>query len=470
MSTVKDLMQTNPEAAVKRFEELCKPLKLSEGASNKLTSMFKDAFLPGSKKGEGIKWEEVHPLTDAEMFPYEQLPEPTNPKELLNQLVVVKLNGGLGTTMGCTYPKSLIVCQNGQTFFEIVVEQLKEINQKYGSDVPLVLMHSFYTDELMKPSIAKIQGLRVETFLQNRFPRIYEDTLEPVPNAPDCDNSMWNPPGHADVYHCLRDSGLLDKFLAEGKRYMMISNIDNLGSRVDLKVLNKMISDNLPYSCETVDKTPEEWKGGMPIHYHGHLKLLETAEVPPDHMNDYIAIHYFHSNNLWVSLEQLKQALDGNTLITDVIQNHKVYNGKKVVQLESASGSAIQSFPRAIAVKVPRRRFMPVKACNELLLMRGDLYIRHGAELLLNEKRTVPGLPAVKLSPCFQKVEDFESRIPSPPSIFNLISLDVEGDVKFGKNIVLEGKVVIKAPEGQQLVIPDGKHLKDVTITSASQL
>ena len=470
-SSYLSLSSKDPEAAVAKFIKDCECLKLTPGAHEKLISMFKAAFLPGASKRIEIDWAKVHPLTDEEMFPYDKLPEPANPAELLNQVIYVKLNGGLGTSMGCTCPKSLVVCHDGATFFDIVCDQLKYLNKTYNVNIPLVLMHSFYTDDLMKPVLSKLKDLEVHTFLQNKFPRIYEESWEPVPNSPDCPNSMWNPPGHADVYHCLRDSGLLDKFIAQGKKYMMVSNIDNLGSRIDLKVLNKVVSENIPYACETVDKTPEEWKGGMPILYKGRVKLLETAQVPPDHMEDYIKIHYFHANNLWINLHELKKALDNDTLVTDVMKNHKVFEGKPIIQLESASGSAVQSFPKAIALKVPRPRFIPVKLCNELVIIRADLYVRHeNSEFLINEKRTVPGLPAIKLSKEFQYVSDIDKRFPHPPSIYNLVSLDVEGDVYFGKDIVIEGKVVIKAPAGEKLVIPDGKHLKDCTITSASQL
>jgi UTP--glucose-1-phosphate uridylyltransferase len=464
--TVRDLLATVPDSAISKFIEKVKPLNLTPSAEARLLSMFKSAFLPGASRRIEIDWNLVQPLTDSEMFPYDRLPDPVNPSEILNQVVVLKLNGGLGTSMGCQFPKSLIVCQNDQRFFDIVVDQLKAFNSEYGVNVPLVLMHSFYTDEQMKPVIAEVQGLEIVTFLQNRFPRIYEDTYEPVPDSSDCPNTMWNPPGHADVYECLRDSGLLDLFIGQGKKYVMISNTDNLGARLDLKVLNKVITENIPYACETTDKTPEEWKGGMPIRYEGKLKLLETAQVPPEHMNDYIVIHYFHANNLWVNLEALRTALANDTLRTDVIKNLKSFEGRTVVQLESACGSAIQSFEGAIAIKVPRRRFLPVKTSNELLLMRADLYLRQpNAELLLNPKRTVPGLPAVKLDACFQKVSDFEARIPNPPSIVNLVSLEVEGDVVFGKGITLLGTVVIRAKPGHKYVVPDGSILNDVTIT-----
>jgi UTP--glucose-1-phosphate uridylyltransferase len=245
----------------------------------------------------------------------------------------------------------------------------------------------------------------------------------------------------------------------------MISNFDNLGARVDLRVLHKVASEGIPYACETTEKTPEEWKGGMPIRYAGALRLLETAQVPPGRMDDYVAISYFHANNLWVSLEAVRDALAAGTLRTDVIRNVKAFEGRSVVQLEAAAGSAIQSFAGAVAVKVPRRRFLPVKTCNELLLMRADLYVRQpNAELLLNPRRTAPGLPAVALDACFQKVDEFEARIPSPPSIFNLVSLTVVGDVTFGRDVVLEGKVVIRALPGYKYAVPDGAVLKDATV------
>ena len=473
--SVRELLQTNEEAAIEKFKKEVAPLKLNPGAEEKLITMFKAAFSPSVSQESEITWDYVKPLTPNEQFPYENLPDPSDPSGLLNQLVVCKLNGGLGTTMGCTFPKSLIVCQNNQTFFDITIDQIKEFNEKYKVDVPLVLMQSFYTDELMRPSIEKAQssGVRVLAYNQNKFPRIYEDTLEPVPKDDKAPLAEWNPPGHGDVFHCLRDSGLLDKFIQEGKKYMFISNIDNLGARIDLKILNKIASENRSYAAETVAKTPDDWKGGMPILYKGRVKLLETAQVPNGHMDDFCNVKIFdifNSNNMWINLPKLKESLDNGSLVLDVIKNRKVYNGKNVIQLEAAAGSAIQSFPDSISVKVPRRRFLPVKSCNELLLMRSDLYKRTGAEFLLNPERGNDTLPSLKLSSFFTKVQDFEPRFQYPPSIVHLNNLVVEGDVVFGKNITLEGNVTFKCPEGQKWTVPDGKTYKDVEITSQDKL
>ena len=44
---------------------------------------------------------------------------------LLNKLAVLKLNGGLGTTMGCVGPKSVIEVREGMTFLDLSVRQIE---------------------------------------------------------------------------------------------------------------------------------------------------------------------------------------------------------------------------------------------------------------------------------------------------------------------------------------------------------
>jgi UTP--glucose-1-phosphate uridylyltransferase len=408
------------------------------------------------------------------------LAAPADPVAFLNQIAVIKLNGALGTTMGCTFPKSLIVCQNGQIFFDLTLQQIRTVNTTYGVNVPLILMQSFYTEDLMKPSLADTKGVRVLTYNQNKFPRILEDTLEPVSQSPNGPLSEWNQSGHGDVFHCLRDSGLFDQRLAEGKRFIFISNIDNLGATIDLKVLNKLVAKDRAFIAETVPKTPDGWKGVMPILYKGGVKLLEVAQVPAGHLDDFknVAIFdifdifdIFNANNKWVSLPKLKAALDSDTLVLDVIKNRKVLNGRSVIQLEAAAGSAIQSFPDSISVRMPRKRFLPVKACSDLFMMRSDLYARGpGADFEVSPAKGTGELPHFVLGPLYMKVQDLEARFPVPPSLLKLNSLEIVGDVTFGAGIVLEGSVAFKAPDGEKLVVPDWKVYKDVVVTAAVDL
>ncbi len=103
-------------------------------------------------------------------------------KSLLDKLVVVKLNGGLGTSMGCKGPKSVIPVRSDLTFLDLTVQQIEFLNKKYDVDVPLVLMNSFNTDEETHKIIKKYAGFRVRilTFNQSRYPRIHKESLMPI--------------------------------------------------------------------------------------------------------------------------------------------------------------------------------------------------------------------------------------------------------------------------------------------------
>ena len=63
-------------------------------------------------------------------------------------------------------------------------------------------------------------------------------------------------------------------------------------------------------------------KGGTLINYEGHLRLLEVAQVPKDHLEDFKSVkkfNVFNTNNLWISLQSIKSAVEERTLDMEVI-------------------------------------------------------------------------------------------------------------------------------------------------------
>ena len=60
----------------------------------------------------------------------------------------------------------------------------------------------------------------------------------------------WYPPGHGDVYRALDESGVLDALLAQGKEFVFISNVDNLGATVDLNLLYHICSKDIDFCME----------------------------------------------------------------------------------------------------------------------------------------------------------------------------------------------------------------------------
>ena len=122
-------------------------------------------------------------LLSFKIIPYESLAKADTNEEIkamLDKLVVVKLNGGLGTSMGCKGPKSVIPVRSDLTFLDLTVQQIEYLNKKFDADVPLVLMNSFNTDEDTHKIIREYGNFRVRilTFNQSRYPRINKESLK----------------------------------------------------------------------------------------------------------------------------------------------------------------------------------------------------------------------------------------------------------------------------------------------------
>ena len=67
---------------------------------------------------------------------------------------MIKLNGGLATTMGLQQPKSLIEARDGKSFLDIIIGQTLALRQRYGVALPLVLMNSDATREPTAQALA----------------------------------------------------------------------------------------------------------------------------------------------------------------------------------------------------------------------------------------------------------------------------------------------------------------------------
>lgn len=116
---------------------------------------------------------------------------------------------------------------------------MQHLNEVHKVNVPFILMNSFNTDDETQRIIQKYanHNIQILTFNQSRFPRVGKESLLPIPRNATSNKSEWYPPGHGDIFDALNNSGLLDKLIEAGKEYMFVSNVDNLGADVDLKIL-----------------------------------------------------------------------------------------------------------------------------------------------------------------------------------------------------------------------------------------
>ncbi|GAA0492527.1 UTP--glucose-1-phosphate uridylyltransferase [Paractinoplanes deccanensis] len=412
--------------------------------------------------------DDLEPLRDVAGL--EELPEPSaeRAREILDGLAVLKLNGGLGTSMGLTGPKSLLEVKPGMSFLDVLATQILAVRERYGARLPLLLMNSAATRGPSLAALDRYDGLRDQRvprdFLQGREPKLRADDRFPVewPADPELE---WCPPGHGDLYTALAASGTLDRLLDAGLRWCFVSNSDNLGATVDVRLAAWVAAEEIPFAMEVVRGTPADRKGGHLALHRGRVVLRETAQVPDgdSSFTDVERWRFYNTNNLWIDLRALRrlQQEDPAAPALPLIVNHKTVDPKDpsstpVIQLETAMGAAIGSIAGARPVLVPRTRFAPVKTTDDLLVVRSDAY-ELTADGRMLPTYDGPG-PVVTLDrERFRLVPGFERAFPAgPPSLRRGTRLRVDGDVTFGANVVVEGDVHLTGPRH----VPDGAVLR----------
>jgi UTP--glucose-1-phosphate uridylyltransferase len=441
-----------------------------------------DAFLQNARRWDAG---ELGTIPGADLAPLGRLPRLEDLDEFdpageaaIARTVLVKLNGGLGTSMGLERAKSLIVAKNGLTFLDVVVRQVEFLRRRCHAPLPLLLMNSFSTEADSRAALAEKHpgfgnpgGLPL-SFCQHRVPKLDVATHAPV-DWPENPALEWCPPGHADIYHALQTTGLLDRLLELGFRYAFVSNSDNLGALLHLGILAHVAARRLPFLMEVTARPEGARQGGHLARDRatGRLRRRASAQCPPDETADFQDVRkysVFNTNNLWLDLAALRDMLaaSGGLPELPLIVNRKTVDPVRadspaVVQLEAAMGSAISCFENAAALVVPRSRFAPVKTTNDLLAIRSDLYtLGPEHQVALHPQRFGPP-PEIVLDPRFYKnIADFEERFAQgAPSLLQCEALRIDGDIRFGAGVRIEGAVHLRNPTATPARIAAGTRL-----------
>jgi UTP--glucose-1-phosphate uridylyltransferase len=408
--------------------------------------------------------QEIQPVEPHEIEDFNNLRKyAATGRHAFDQAVRVVLNGGLGTTMGLTAPKSLIEAKNGKSFLEIILKQAE------NSGVPLALMNSFNTHDATLAALSKLKPSRTPLqFIQHKFPKIRQQNFSPATGSENPEFE-WNPPGHGDVFTALNTSGMLQNLLKKGIQYAFIHNLDNLGARMEASLLGYFAEHQFPFMMEVAEKTPADIKGGhLARHKNGRLILREAAQCPKDEIaafQDITRYRFFNTNSIWINLHSLNSLFkDDHTIQLPMILNPKNVdprneNSPPVFQIETAMGAAISQFDGTTAVRVPRTRFFPVKSCNDLLALRSDCYVLGEKEnLRINPQRVTASRPdtiRIKLDPKFYgRIDLLEKRFQEGlPSLADCESLSIEGDVYFEGHVTIKDRVSIKNSHNSPAVI-----------------
>jgi UTP--glucose-1-phosphate uridylyltransferase len=415
-----------------------------------------------------------HSIGPVESLPsIDEQPLPRDPSDLVARTVVLKLNGGLGTSMGLANAKSLLKVRGELTFLDVIVRQFLHLRETVAPRLGLLFMNSFSTSYDTVAALSNYPQLgdpKQLELLQNKVPKIDVKSLAPI-DWPANPALEWCPPGHGDIYPSLLGSKLLDRLLNEGKNFLFVSNSDNLGATLDLRLLDSFARSGAPFLMEVTARTGADRKGGHLARRNSDHRLLlrESAQCRAEDLGTFQDIErygYFNTNNLWIRLDALRAELDrGNGLLPlPLIRNEKTVDPRdkstpKVLQLETAMGAAIECFDGAGAIEVPRSRFSPVKTTSDLLGVRSDAYeLDQEFRLILRKERNgVP--PIAKLDDNYKVVDQFEELIASGvPSLIRCRSITVNGKIQFEAGVEVIGDVKFTNRGEETRRVPSGVY------------
>lgn len=408
---------------------------------------------------------------------------------LLQQTVVLKLNGGLGTSMGLDKAKSLLEVKNGDAFLDLTAKQVIAMRKKFKANVSFMLMNSFNTSKDTLSFLERYPVLRNDEqleLMQNKVPKVAKGSLTPA-EWPVNPHLEWCPPGHGDLYTALYGSGKLDALLQRGIKYMFVSNSDNLGATLDVDLLAYFADSGKPFLMECCERTEADKKGGhLAVRVSdGRLVLRESAQCAKEDeamFQDVSRHQFFNTNNLWVRLDMLKELMDrqGGFVPLPTIFNAKTVDPQQdsstpVFQLETAMGAAIECFGGAGAVCVSRSRFAPVKKCSDLLLLRSDAYtVDADSVLSLSQDVLSPGIaPIVELDDKKYKLVQALNAATQQgvPSLRECKKLSVKGEVYLSAKNIFRGEVRVINTSSEPKALPAGVYENTtVDLTSAPGL
>jgi UTP--glucose-1-phosphate uridylyltransferase len=292
-------------------------------------------------------------------------------KDIINKLAIVKLNGGLGTTMKCSKAKGCLDVVDNNTFLDIFINQVIFVNKRLSSNIPIVLMNSEYTEIDTQVILDKYkEQIDIYCFNQEFLYRYYEKDLDN--NVVRLHDTRY-PPGTGNFYESLYNSKVYEQLKERGIKYLFISNIDNLYATFDNKIYNYVYENKIPFLMEVCKRTETDKKGGTPVLWKNKYHLLEIAQVSSNDYDDFTNITkfpYFNTNNFWIRLDEIKDNFD-----LYIISNKKTVNNEKLVQLESVIGSAYSVIVNSKIIEINRNRFFPIKTLDDYDNIKQNYFI-----------------------------------------------------------------------------------------------
>ena len=290
--TIDLLKMYNQEHIIKLLEKLDENKKqaLIEQISKIDFHQLKELY-DNTKKEIEIKENRIEPLpyldkkklSEEQKEKFQRLGEAVLEK---GEYAVVTMAGGQGTRLGHSGPKGtfkLDVYGKGKYLFEILTENLKEANQKYGKIIPWYIMTSKENNDetiefMEKHNYFGYDKSSVRFFAQSELPLV--DVNGKLLVGKDMRIKEASD-GNGGTYSSLRASGCLAEMKEKGIKWVFIGGVDNaLLKMADTILLGMAIDKKVQIASKSIVKANPHERVGVFAKMNGHPKVIEYSEMP----------------------------------------------------------------------------------------------------------------------------------------------------------------------------------------------
>ncbi|MBA3943032.1 MAG: UTP--glucose-1-phosphate uridylyltransferase [Herpetosiphonaceae bacterium] len=295
---------------------------------------------------------DIHELPPTSSTPYKELSERGHRALVAGEVGAIILAGGMATRFAYERPKGLYPILDGKSFLQLKIEWLLAT----APQLPIYVMTSFRTDDEVRAHLAEHHFFgaapdQIQCFVQDQFPR-----LTPIGELFQTDDlaEAYAAPGHGDFPTALQRSGLLDRFLQGGGRYLYFSNVDNLGASLDPAIIGWHITCGCEMTIEVAQKVAGD-KGGAPARVGSRIQLVEGFAFPPDFDQD--AIPVFNTASYVFTAAALRNPTELPWYVVE-----KKVGTTPVIQFEHLAGDLSRSLSVSLLAVDRDDRFIPVKS------------------------------------------------------------------------------------------------------------
>jgi len=276
------------------------------------------------------------------------------------------LAGGMATRMGGVI-KALVPAVFEKTFLELRLQEQKSLGEKYGKVPPLWLMTSHATHQGIEDALGDaLKSPHLRLFRQGLSVRLDESGSV---FRDDEGQVSLHAPGHGDFPDSLRSAPFFKEFVDGGGKYLLVTNLDNLGGGLDPALIGMHMANDCAVTCEVVDKVGSD-RGGIPARLDSRPVVLEEFRIPPSF--DPQTVPVFNVNSF---------AFDAPALLSlemewTYFEVKKKVSGRTAIQYERLINEVTFELDTQY-LRVPRTgkasRFLPIKDHDELARRQDEL-------------------------------------------------------------------------------------------------